>query len=323
MPFWEANFLHSLILSGGIAATGDNAGVRNQERIVLVIMIAIVIAGLVFYLSPSREPRYQGKSLSTWLRAKPVWPEEDDLARIAVRNIGTNAIPTLLRMLRETNSPSTLKMIAFSQRFDLPLSTVLPKVAKDENHLAMRGFYWLGAEASNAAPELLNIYHQNISESSQYNALYSLIAVNPPPQCNALLNEALTNRFESVRRTALFQLTPTNQPDVAVPLLIKALGDPLSSTQFLAAHRLIRFGTNALLAVPALVRLACSAPSNSRDTSSPAFAANRTLCILDPQTAAKVLTNGFWTYEKFVNGKYPVFPGPPPARQISKLKPNR
>jgi hypothetical protein len=148
---------------------------------------------------------------------------------------------------------------------------------------------------------LIDIYHQNISETSQHTALYSLIYVSPPPQCNDLLNEALTNRFELVRKTALWYLTPTNQPGIAVPLLIKGLRDPSARIQGMAASKLRQFGTNALPACPALVRLACSAPSNSTSTFDTWFAANRTLCMVDPQTAAKVLTNGFWTYEKYTN----------------------
>ncbi len=293
------------ILSGEIVATGDNAHVRKRKSVTLVIMLAVVITGLCIYLSRSREPGYQGKSLSQWLR-QSARSEENDIGgagtvsgKAAVRQIGTNAIPSLLAMLKRKSSPFALKMIALAQRHELPRSIFAPNVAEDENYLAQRGFHYLGADASNAAPELVRIYHQNISETSQNCALESLFFVSPP-QSHALLNEALTNRFESVRLTALFHLTPTNQPDVAVPILVKGLSDPSSLVEQMSAFRLRKFGTNALPAVPALVRLA-TASSALGFNFGPALAANRTLCLLDPQTAAKVLTNGFYTYERFTN----------------------
>ncbi len=267
-------------------------------------MLAVVIAGLGTYLFRSREPSYQGKSLSAWLRSPLDLRGLGDggQAKAAVRNIGTNAIPSLLRMLRETNSPFTIKMRDLSQRFDLPRFIFVPKTAEDENYFAAIGFEWLGSVASNAAPALIDIYHENISGASQYTTLLSLIAISQPPQYKAVLNEALTNNYTSVRWFALSQLTPTNQPGVAVPLLIKSLNDPSPRFREMAARKLRQFGTNALPAVPMLVRLACSAPSSSKIAGGYAFEANRTLCLVDPQTAAKVLTNGFWTYEKYTNG---------------------
>ena len=69
----------------------------------------------------------------------------------------------------------------------------------------------------------------------------------------------------------------------------------------MAALKLCQFETNAQPAVPALVRLACSAPSNTISGSGPWYVAGMTLCVVDPQTAGKVLTNGYWTYEKYAN----------------------
>ncbi len=206
-------------------------------------------------------------------------------------------------MLKRKNSSFADKMAALSEKLHLPRSIYAPRDAEDENRLAANAFDWLGPVGSNATPALIEIYRQAISEASQVSALYSLIAVSPPPRCNAFLNEAFTNRDDSVRWIALSYLTPTNTPDVSVPLLIKSLSDRSSSIQNIAASRLSQFGTNALPAVPALVRLACSGPTNKllSTSSGPWYRANRTLCVLDPQTAARVLTNGFWTYERFTN----------------------
>lgn len=274
---------------------------RKQKRITLVIALAVVIAGLGFYLWQSREPSFEGRSLSEWLwDGGQKGAVEESGAKEAVRQMGSKAIPTLLGKLRRKNSPISLKLMDLSRRLGVPHYVFAPEEAQEENGLAARGFEWLGSEASGAAPELIGIYHQNISETSQNCALKSLLFA-APAQSRALLNEALTNGFEEVRVTALWQLTPTNQPEVAVPLLINCLSDPSSRIQSMAAMKLRQFGTNALPAVPALLRLASSAPSNNRGTFTSWFTANRTLCLVDPQTAAKVLTNGPWTYEKYTN----------------------
>ena len=62
-----------------------------------------------------REPVYQGKSLSFWLQGYiqggsyiGVWPEPE--VDEAVRQIGTNAIPALLHMLRAHDSKLKLAL---------------------------------------------------------------------------------------------------------------------------------------------------------------------------------------------------------------------
>src|SRR5882762_8265634 len=69
---------------------------------IIPILFAWALATLPVDPARSAEPTYQNKSLSKWLEvyteAKPDSPEERQ-AREAVRAIGTNAVPYLIKMV--------------------------------------------------------------------------------------------------------------------------------------------------------------------------------------------------------------------------------
>ncbi|MDB6112122.1 MAG: hypothetical protein JWR69_3872 [Pedosphaera sp.] len=263
----------------------------------LVLAVALTVA-VVNYVKYRHEPEYHGKQLSVWLTEGAIaWSEGGDEAtgpaKEAVRHMGTNALPALLRMVRAANSPFTLKWQALANKTRFIPS---PNLAENENSLAWQGFKWVGADATNAIPALIDIYHQNLSPTSQHAAFGILLEIAPKPELTALVKEAFTNRYDVVRMHAMWELTPTNQPEISVPILITCLSDPSRRVQTLAASKLRQFGTNALSAVPALVPLAVRGTTNSFYNS-----ARVALLHIDPATAAKVLTNGFWTYAQFTN----------------------
>jgi hypothetical protein len=77
----------------------------RKRRVGLLVLIAAV-AGLLWFTMVSRGPSYHGKSLSFWLanataNSVVLYDQKDPKAaecRAAIRTIGTNAIPPLLRM---------------------------------------------------------------------------------------------------------------------------------------------------------------------------------------------------------------------------------
>jgi hypothetical protein len=68
---------------------------RKRFRSLLAVLLVAVVGGLAWQVTRPREPVYQGKPLSYWL----VRPARDPNFN-ALRALGTNAIPTLLQMLR-------------------------------------------------------------------------------------------------------------------------------------------------------------------------------------------------------------------------------
>src|ERR1700730_5620557 len=86
-------------------------------RLLLLLLTAVVIvATLLFGLAFSSEPRYHRRAVSSWLEdwyrlptwSSPIsvqqWRKKREEATVAVRELGTNAIPPLTRMLRRRDS---------------------------------------------------------------------------------------------------------------------------------------------------------------------------------------------------------------------------
>jgi hypothetical protein len=80
-----------------------------KRRRVILILLACLMAGVVAFIvwPGEREPEYQGKKLSEWLTLySQTFSDESGRkeahasAAQAVRHIGTNAIPYLLKWIR-------------------------------------------------------------------------------------------------------------------------------------------------------------------------------------------------------------------------------
>src|SRR5260370_12669481 len=96
----------------------------TNKRRNLTVTLLIAAVGFVSWLILSRpdEPVYQGKSLSYWCdhcAANSFLSSDQELqeqAGIAIRAIGTNAIPTLLRMLKARDSKFKLGLIQLTRK---------------------------------------------------------------------------------------------------------------------------------------------------------------------------------------------------------------
>jgi HEAT repeat protein len=148
------------------------------------------------------EPLYRGKPLSSWL-----FEQEGDEA---VRQAGTNAIPTLLRLLRARDSALKIKVMDLVRRQHLINVRYTP--ADIRNAMGATGFWSLGPSAQTAVPALIEIADQGISSRSRYEAIYSLAGIRRPAKeaVPSLLRWA-TNADQTVQygaRFALFRIDP-------------------------------------------------------------------------------------------------------------------
>src|SRR6185436_9207850 len=108
------------------------SSVGRKWWIGLVAVIVVAIGAVVFWPRP-KEPEYQGKKLSEWLEicrydrlpkyGNPAVPEEQlRVAVKAIRQIGTNALPWLMRWafykpsIWKTKSLAALDRIPFGAR---------------------------------------------------------------------------------------------------------------------------------------------------------------------------------------------------------------
>src|SRR6187549_1334311 len=96
---------------------------KMRWRIVIGLLLASVLAWLVWRASGPREPVFKGRTLTSWLEShvptssanppynSPGWKQADE----ALRAIGSNAVPTLLEMIRAKDPPPwRLKLLQFA-----------------------------------------------------------------------------------------------------------------------------------------------------------------------------------------------------------------
>src|SRR2546425_11158597 len=97
---------------------------RRRRNYVLIFALGIVVAGLVVAFIPSREPSYAGKRLSEWVDGyAAAWPNAQSESDEAIRHIGTNAVPYLLKWIQyETPAWES----ALSQTLNRILASRLP-----------------------------------------------------------------------------------------------------------------------------------------------------------------------------------------------------
>jgi len=225
----------------------------------LVILLFFGLLWLSCLLHP--EPAYHGKSLALWLqtyapssssgRGSPAWSETDD----AVRHIGTNSIPVLLRMLRATDSKLKLQLIALTTKQHIMKIHFTP--ATERNIEASRAFIVLGDSAKGAVLALVEIYNEANSIESQSAVEEALGWIGPAANSAIpMLLSAATNSNSKMRASALWTLGEIHaKPDLCVPELIRALSDSSDWARISAVHALGVFGAAAQSAVPALKNL--------------------------------------------------------------------
>jgi tetratricopeptide (TPR) repeat protein len=144
----------------------------------------LVTAVFIWLATKPQEPSYEGESLSDWLTRAvengiSYRPEAPHLAqcREAIRAIGTNAIPPLIRILRAKDSPVKMAVISVAERqsyVKIPLHSV-----EEQKERALAGFYLLGDLATNAVPALIDIWRQPSSHESKEIAETTLMRLYP------------------------------------------------------------------------------------------------------------------------------------------------
>jgi hypothetical protein len=234
---------------------------KRKLRLALAILLLAAIGGLTWLvISKQSEPLYQGKHLSAWLDelySPNRFATGNDNSKLeeAVRQIGTNGIPTLLRMLRAHDSKFKHKLIELAQEQHLVKINFVD--ARQRNIEAAIGFNILGQCASNAVPALIQIYQESISESSQTSTTSALLSVGRTGKAAvpALMRTAAnTNANPVVRGDAARTLAMIHaDPELIVPVLIKCLEDSDQGVRKTAAWTLSGIGGDARAAVPTLV----------------------------------------------------------------------
>src|SRR5262245_58649713 len=97
---------------------------RKCRRIFFVFLVVVVIFVCLAFLRYDKEPSYHGRSLSEWLAAYSKHAGDGEgksgsraeEAREAIRKIGTNGLPFLLKRIQYEPSPLRLRMASFVEK---------------------------------------------------------------------------------------------------------------------------------------------------------------------------------------------------------------
>jgi len=190
----------------------------RKIRVAIVTSLVVALLGVLLWTvsnTGEREPVYQGKTLTCWL--SDFWPgrkatrEKLEQNRFAVRQIGTNAIPILLRWISAEDGPFKQKIVTWIS--DHPRFPFRLESSVDKNMLALSGFSILGkSQASAAIPALVEIVKTGGGERSGPNdvtfAMMALADVDRETAVKAGI-EFGTNRWSGTNITVIGWSAPS------------------------------------------------------------------------------------------------------------------
>ena len=252
---------------------------RKRLQIALAVLLIAVLALLSWEVLRPHDinPIVNGKRLTAWLEG------QSDEANRALEKVGTNAIPTLLWMLRQTDSSFSRTMVDLFRKQRFIKIHRIP--AEPHNHAAYLAFRKLGARADVAVPALIEIYEHKLSLSSQRAAARSLGSIGPSAKrAIPVLTRGLADTNALLRIDLMLALADFHaEPELVVPALTGALNDPESSVRIFACDALWEVGEEAKQAVPALVKALRDSEHNVRGS------AVRSLLKIEPTTLVPAL----------------------------------
>jgi HEAT repeat protein len=255
----------------------------NKPIWLLVFLLPAVLVALVVYSSRPREPVYRGRRLTTWLRdlnANDATVNAE--AKAALRQMGSNAVPTLLEMFCAPHDSNFKHEVLVLSRKQFPVHLPLLSSAERKD-LGWRGLLTVG-------PDALRPFVRTLAEDLQAGRaeVAGLLAMTGTEGLPPLL-AALTNRnaevqcaaanalstFGRIRKgdkvfsldtfyseTDLRKLAAT-YADAAVPALITRLTDNDKTVRRSALRALQEIGEKPELLVPiAIDKLTASDPAN-------------------------------------------------------------
>jgi HEAT repeat protein len=232
---------------------------RFRRKLWILHSCAIALI-LITTLWREREPRYEDHSLLEWIAIadhgdkNSEYSERDALE--AVRHIGTNAIPFLIKCIgyRERPWQTRLGSLCYKlpEKIANPLSHLVEGNGAQRQLTAFSGLYILGSDARTALPALTNL----LTQPSLVDYCMPVLIQIGGDGLTAVLN-VVTNQASPFRRAAIGSLVglDTNRPldQVIVSTLTNSLADTNRELAFYAAQILCRHHSEKELAMKTLV----------------------------------------------------------------------
>ena len=228
-----------------------SAGMK-ANRLSGLLLFLILIATAFRLSARAGEPSSNGKPLSEWLLALEEGHTgsgervEASDAQAAIRQIGTNGIPTLVDLLGVYDDWSAKRVLSKLHNKDLTAYFKWDENpdsrAKNLRKLGLNGFSILGTNAESAAPQITKA----LSYSDEAARALTLIG----PKGFSALTNAINDSNSSVRDAIIRALGKEGggDPEVIKQLLVNALKDPCTLIRLHAADILRDKAPDAVIA---------------------------------------------------------------------------
>ena len=226
----------------------------RSRRILLFAIAALLLAAIGWHLYATREPSYQGKTLTEWLEQLYVAAlgsgGEEKQPTEAIRAIGKAGLPTLLRLTQSQTSPFKEKLEAWAKK--QTLVKVHFRSASRSYILGYVGFQTLGSEGRDAVPALAAM-------------LQDMNVTWPAAQCLGaigqegipILRSGLRSQNEWMRACCLGGLSSSGTNGwAALPEVLQCLKETNQAMRINAAVCLGRFQHDPATVLPALWQVA-------------------------------------------------------------------
>ena len=249
----------------------------------------LVAALILLLLGREREPRFQGKTLSVWLlrrdpHLRTLTIDQDE----AIRSMGTNVLPFLLKWMQYESPPWRARLARSVPRVFAGFSFLFRDSQEERAELSQKCLCKLGPDVSPAIPELVKMMKQTnglapvrallVVDSTGLAGIPVLLDVLTNRQVYGQdraymlrgtmshlgpdghyavpgLLTCLTNKDTEVAATAATLLGQVRmEPELAVPALLSCLDSPDPQMRYAAVRALGEFRGYARVAIPFVVR---------------------------------------------------------------------
>jgi hypothetical protein len=245
--------------------------VLKLSRKLTTLVFVIVVGGMLsfFAFKQTSGPRYEGKPLSEWLQvAYEVHPRSSQRAKAeeAIRSIGTNALPLLLKWTEAKDNRFRDKFESFTERI-VPRERarrwshfLFGRRADEKFELAEKGFEILGEQATPATERL----REMAQKGNKAKALLILARIGKsgaPTVLGALADATNENNWAAFDGVAILQSSGVDCSS-ALPILLNCLAAKNRVVSRLAAEALVSFTNYPDIVIPGVLNNIQSIPDS-------------------------------------------------------------
>jgi hypothetical protein len=223
------------------------------RTVFLAVALLAVLAVIIRLSVPDREPQYQGRSLSNWLlvdREKEPYEE-------AIRHIGTNSLPYLLKWMAYDRPNWRDEVVnltpAMLQKLVRPITQTRADALADASADA---FQYLGTNGLTAVPDLVTLMRNTNAPVIAFRAMRALSSLGTNalgPVIAAAQDQHNPIRFMAIMAIAFMPSGPACE-EITTPVLIGLLSDTTEPhIAPIAARGLGRNTNTAAMSTPPLM----------------------------------------------------------------------